>query len=60
MKKYLIGLKKRGQIILLCGNLLLTCVNLWIVSNKLDNLGNGMVLYCQVVNFTDTICQEMK
>jgi len=58
MKEYLIGLKKRGQIILLVGNVLLTCANLLIVSYKLDNLGEGMILYCRTINFTDTICQE--
>ena len=58
MKNYLELLKKRGQIILLVGNVFLVCANLWIVSHKLDTLGEPMVLYCRTINFTDTVCQE--
>jgi len=56
--KTLDAIKKRAQIILLCCNVLLACANLLIVSDKLDRLGQKMVLYCQTVNFIETICAE--
>ena len=58
MKAYLEGLKKRGQLIILCGNVLLTALNLIVVSHKLDNMNQQMILYCRTIDFTDTICAE--
>ena len=58
MKNYLEQLKKRGQIILLVFNVLLASGNMFILSTKLDKMGQGMILYCRVVNFTDTVCVE--
>lgn len=58
MKDYLEGLKKRGQLIILCGNVLLTALNLIVVSHKLDNMNQQMILYCRTIDFTDTICAE--
>lgn len=58
MKNYLEKLKKRGQIILLVFNVLLASGNMLILSTKLDKMGQGMILYCRVVNFTDTVCVE--
>ena len=58
MKDYLEGLKKRGQLIILCGNVLLTALNLIVVSHKLDNMNQQMISYCRTIDFTDTICAE--
>lgn len=58
MKDYLEGLKKRGQLIILCGNVLLTALNLIVVSHKLDNMNQQMILYCRTIDFTHTICAE--
>jgi hypothetical protein len=58
MKDYLETLKKRGQLIILCGNVLLTALNLIVVSHKLDNMNQQMILYCRTIDFTDTICAE--
>ena len=58
MKNYLEQLKKRGQIILLVFNVLIASGNMLILSTKLDKMGQGMILYCRVVNFTDTVCVE--
>lgn len=58
MQKYLEGLKKRAQLILLMLNLLLVTGNTYIMSTKLDKLGQGMILYCRVIDFTDSVCME--
>jgi hypothetical protein len=58
MRHYLELLKLRAQIILLVLNLGVACANIFIVTQRLDTLGQKMLLYCRTVNFTDTICQE--
>jgi len=58
LPKSLDGLKKRGQLYLLFLNLMIAFTNLYMLSSRLDN--PRMVLYCRVVNFTESICVETK
>ncbi|CAF34071.1 hypothetical protein S-PM2d007 [Synechococcus phage S-PM2] len=58
MKKYLILVKKRSQIVLLILNIIIASANLVTVTESLDKNVPKMLLYCQSINHTTTICQE--
>jgi hypothetical protein len=58
MKKYLDGLKKRTQLVLLIANVILTCGNMIILSTKLESLNQRNIVYCQILNFSEMMCEK--